>query len=114
MFHKSQDDTPFFFTFGHTTIYAVDSEERVSFHCDHVDVVGDDSRLLLQGRGNFTNINDCIFETVTDVYSPGIQVKLDHHASPITTAFDAPDVGIELFPSQYEPTFNIKKMEPAE
>ena len=83
----SPDQSPFFYTHGATTLYAVGNKHTVTFHCDTITKAGADHALAIDGRGNFTNPNGCIFQAENIWYNPSMQHHITLSDSTINAKF---------------------------
>ena len=105
---KAQDQAPFYLSTGHLTVYAVDENVRVTFHCPHIHQPGPDMVIELNGRGNFTTPGGCTFKTDFMSFRNPSSHLLSSPSSSIRAPFPLSSPDINTFPT--EPViFNIDK-----
>jgi hypothetical protein len=81
------DHSPFFYTHGPPTLYAVDEQQTITFHCDRITKAGPDHALTITGRGNFSNPDGCTFQTDNIWYNPSMQHRVALSNEVITSKF---------------------------
>ena len=95
---RASDDSPFFHTSTNLTIFAVKEDTKIHFHCKHIKRVGPDMVRTLRNRGNFTNVNNCRFNTDFMSNDAPTPILLDEKATAISSQFPLPGPQIFHFP----------------